>query len=222
MEKAHAPNKGAPVPVRRSHPPEARYFRRRLSYGPAPRATYQAYNLSRCGVLALPAFDLRDALHRTHSGAFAWAVHCCRGDRDEAEEVLHVAYAKVLEGRARFDEHSTFRTWFFGVIRLTAHEQRRWRWLQFTRLERWWQDTQGEHQDDDSNAHTDDERIPALRAALGRLSRRQQEVMHLVFYESLTIQDAADVLAMPVGTARTHYERGKARLRALLAEEVTP
>ena len=53
--------------------------------------------------------------------------------------------------------------------------------------------------------------------ALSRLSKRQQEVLHLVFYQNLTIQEAANVLAMPVGTARTHYERGKSRLRELLA-----
>jgi len=42
-------------------------------------------------------------------------------------------------------------------------------------------------------------------------------MMHLVFYQELSVQEAADVLGMPVGTARTHYERGKARLRSLLA-----
>ena len=40
----------------------------------------------------------------------------------------------------------------------------------------------------------------------------------LVFYQELTIQEAAEVLALPVGTARTHYERGKARLRQMLLE----
>ncbi len=132
--------------------------------------------------------------------------------------MLHAAYGKVLDGRAKFDGGSTFRTWLFGVIRMTAREQRRWHWLQFTRLERWWQSTRD---DDSTNADPPDtdDRIPALRAALGQLSKRQQEVLHLVFYEALTIQDAATVLEMPVGTARTHYERGKARLRALLAPE---
>jgi RNA polymerase sigma factor (sigma-70 family) len=49
------------------------------------------------------------------------------------------------------------------------------------------------------------------------LSQRQQEIIHLVFYQEMSVQEAAAVLGMPVGTARTHYERGKARLRALLA-----
>jgi RNA polymerase sigma-70 factor (ECF subfamily) len=56
-----------------------------------------------------------------------------------------------------------------------------------------------------------------LESALRRLSPRQAEVLHLVFYQELTIQEAADVVGLPVGTARTHYERGKARMRTILS-----
>jgi len=58
-----------------------------------------------------------------------------------------------------------------------------------------------------------------VRKVLTRLSSRQRELLHLVFYQDLTIEQAAEVLHIPVGTARTHYQRGKARLRDLLAEE---
>ena len=157
--------------------------------------------------------DLRDELARVHSQAFAWAVRCCREDRAEAEDVLHEAYMKVLDGRARFEGRSTFRTWLLGVVRHTAREHARRGWLRVIRLERWWQ----ERQHAESGSIGDDGRVAELRTALARLSTRQQEVLHLVFYQNLTITEAAEVLAMPVGTARTHYERGKARLRALLA-----
>ena len=58
-----------------------------------------------------------------------------------------------------------------------------------------------------------------LRGALAALSKRQQQVIHLVFYQELTVQEAADVLGIPVGTARTHYERAKVRLRSALSRE---
>ncbi len=55
-----------------------------------------------------------------------------------------------------------------------------------------------------------------LRGALADLPTRQREVLHLVFYEELTIAAAAELLGIGVGTARTHYERGKAALRLTL------
>jgi RNA polymerase sigma-70 factor (ECF subfamily) len=127
--------------------------------------------------------------------------------------VLHRAYVKVLDGEARYAGRSAFKTWLFGVIRQTAREHFRQGWLRLARLERWWKD----REPNESNSQTD-ERVARLRDVLGRLSKRQQEVLHLVFYQNLTIQEAADVLAIPVGTARTHYERGKTRLRTLFTD----
>ena len=55
-----------------------------------------------------------------------------------------------------------------------------------------------------------------VRNALSDLSPRQAQLLHLVFYEGLTIEAAAEVLTVSIGTARTHYERGKARMREAL------
>jgi RNA polymerase sigma-70 factor (ECF subfamily) len=42
-------------------------------------------------------------------------------------------------------------------------------------------------------------------------------VLHLVFYQDLSISEAAVIMGVSLGSARTHYERGKARLRELLS-----
>src|SRR5258707_13051199 len=73
--------------------------------------------------------DFQGELGRLHTASFGWALWCCDHRQEEAEEVLQTAYLKVLQRRASFDGRSSLRTWFFGVIRRTAWEQRSRRWL---------------------------------------------------------------------------------------------
>jgi RNA polymerase sigma-70 factor (ECF subfamily) len=54
---------------------------------------------------------------------------------------------------------------------------------------------------------------------LSDLSARQREVLELVFYHDLTLEDAAEIMQVSSGAAHRHYHRGKARLAALLSED---
>jgi len=81
--------------------------------------------------------DFQGELGRLHPASFGWALWCCDHRREEAEDVLQTAYLKVMEGTASFDGSSSLRTWFFSVIRRTAWEQRRRRWLRDQVLGRW-------------------------------------------------------------------------------------
>ncbi len=51
-----------------------------------------------------------------------------------------------------------------------------------------------------------------MQAALGALAARQREVLDLVFFHDMTIEEAARVMGVGLGTARVHYHRGKRRL----------
>jgi RNA polymerase sigma-70 factor (ECF subfamily) len=166
--------------------------------------------------IAAPALERE--LERFHPSSFGWAMVCCHWDRDEAEEVLQASYLKAIEGRARFNGHSSARTWFFGVVRQTALEKRRYHAVRSLAHRRWFMNRP------ESEPVPTPERLSAeaevqthMRRLLARLSRRQRDLLHLVFYQELTIEEAADVLHISLGTARTHYERGKARLRRLLS-----
>lgn len=170
---------------------------------------------------ALKRFEagvLEQDLEEFHPQSFGWALLCCGWNRDEAQEVLQASYLKAIEGRARFNGHSSARTWFFGVVRNTAAEKRRYRLVREMALSRWFRkQPETAPIPTPEKLSSDTEAQERLRRMLSRLSARQRELLHLVFYQDLTIEAAASVLHISLGSARTHYERGKARLRTLLA-----
>lgn len=169
---------------------------------------------------AMSRVDLERELERLHPAAFGWALSCCDGDRIAAEDALQATYLKILDGRARFEGRSSLRTWVFGVLRRTAAEERRrgrnWYWRPLSFLSSHAATGSDRHHSDAGVLRSEESR--RLRAALDALPARQREVLHLVFYQDLTIAEAAEVAGVGVGTARTHYARGKAALRRLLEE----
>ncbi len=157
--------------------------------------------------------ELERELERLHAESWGWALACCARDRELAEDTLQSAYLRMLSGRARFDGRSSVKTWAFGVIRLTARDEARRRTVWGAHRV----DAQAAANVADASPGADvdverSERKAELLAALAGLSPRQREVLQLVFYHGMTIEEAAGVMHVSLGSARTHYDRGKKAL----------
>ncbi len=152
----------------------------------------------------------RRALEEHHDACFAWALLLTDHDRTAAEDVLQQAYLLVVSGRARFRERSTLKTWLFGVLRNVSRRAQRRRRLDRLLALRLGADPVAEAVAPPEPAD------PRLQAALGSLPSRQRELLGLVFFADLSVEQAAGVLGVGVGTARTHYHRAKQTLRRLL------
>jgi RNA polymerase sigma-70 factor (ECF subfamily) len=164
------------------------------------------------------AQTLRDQIGTLHAAAYGWALTCCRRNHHEAEEVLQDSYAKVMSGRAKFHGHSGFKTWLFGVIRRTALEHRRRSVIRKLSFRRYQGESSPSVPPAPDDAVSRAARAAAVADALPALAVRQREVLHLVFYQGLSVGEAADAMGVSLGTARLHYHRGKKRLLKLLEE----
>ncbi len=162
---------------------------------------------------AMEQCELERELGQLHSENWGWALACCGRDRELAEEVLQNSYLRIISGRARFNGDSSLKTWVFGVIRMTARGEIRQRW--FWNRRRADSATVIDFPDPTRSADVvvdeSDQRARLIRALNG-LSRRQREVIQLVFYHETTIEEAAEIMKVSIGSARTHYERGKKAL----------
>ena len=163
--------------------------------------------------------ELKTELERLHSASFGWALSCCRRDHSDAEEVLQTVYLKIFEGKAVFRGESSLKTWLFAVIRKTAATEYRRKLLRTLRLTT---DTaEVEHRGAYEAPTTSFERSEVqahFQNAMKALPKRQREALHLVFYEDLSLREAAGVMGVSIGSARQHYERGKKKMRESLAK----
>lgn len=166
--------------------------------------------------------ELARALTAIHEESFGWALSLCDWDHAAAEDVLQTTYLRVLSEKATFGGRSTFRTWLFGVIRRVSQEagrrktrdRRRHRELSLV------EERVAVHGENPVSGVIRSQQSRVLLTALEALPDRQREVLHLVFYEEMSISAAAEVMGVSLGSARTHYERGKKRMRVLLGEKM--
>jgi len=157
---------------------------------------------------------LKEKLEQHHSGSFAWALHCCSQDIQEAEEILQTVYLKILQGRARFNGRSAFKTWLFAVIRKTAAEFRRQHQFRVLKLHQYRSSVETSTFEEEGSSEV----LDLFRTQLGKLPGRQQQLLELVFYHDLTLEESAKIMAISIGSARKHYDRGKKRIRQLMEE----
>ena len=159
--------------------------------------------------------ELKTELEKLHRASFGWAMSCCRRNHLEAEDVLQSVYLKILEGKAVYRGDCKLQTWLFAVIRKTAISERRKTLVRALAV--------APDMSSKSNSCEKELELSELqkrfRQALESLPARQREALHLVFYQDLSLREAAGVMGVTIGSARRHYERGKTRLRESLNRE---
>ncbi|WP_158856359.1 RNA polymerase sigma factor [Lunatibacter salilacus] len=151
---------------------------------------------------------LENLLKEHHQAAYHWSRQCCSFDEDLAKDVLQQVYLKILEGKASYKEKSQIKTWLFSVIRFTAAEWKK-KVKNIYPLEA-----------EFDVAETEQEVTAACHEELiEKLPERQKEVLLLVFYHNLTLEKAAEIMEISIGTVRTHYDRGKRNLKELILKK---
>ncbi|MGM0946923.1 MAG: RNA polymerase sigma factor [Bacteroidota bacterium] len=149
--------------------------------------------------------ELEYLLKAHHREAFLWARQCCYFDDELAKDILQQCYLKILEGKAKLHQPEKIKSWLFSIIRFTAIDELR-KIGKIEALEENYDAVIPEEELEERN----------YDGIIQLLPLRQREVILAVFYHNMTIEEAAETLQITLGTARTHYERGKKKLKELI------
>jgi RNA polymerase sigma factor (sigma-70 family) len=131
----------------------------------------------------------------------------------DAEELVQSTFARCVEGRDRFRNRSSFRTFLFGIARNVLREHFRWRKLEQFDPDRHSVEYSGAGPST-LLAAKQEQRL--LLEALRRIPLEHQTLLELYFWEKLSASQIAEIFEIPENTVRTRIRRGKALLREQL------
>ncbi|WP_419996985.1 RNA polymerase sigma factor [Streptomyces boninensis] len=133
-----------------------------------------------------------------------------------ADDLLSEVWLRAFAGRRAYvAARGSTRAWLFGIARNVL-------------VQHWQQTARGAHRLTGGSSPGDpweavDARLdaaamaPRLRRSLAELPAVERELLLLVAWEQLTPTEAAAVVGIPAGTARSRLHRARTRLRAELS-----
>ncbi len=161
------------------------------------------------------------ALYRKHGGlVYRFTLQMSR-NVSVAEEITQEVFLALLTQIDRFDAaRGTLSTWLCGIAR-----RQLWKYLERNDAAAFDFDEERAAElpcpsDGPAELLLRREAVDAVRAGMDELPPVLREVVILCAFEEMSYEQAAHVLAVPVGTVRSRLHRAKARLAGLIRGEM--
>jgi RNA polymerase sigma factor (sigma-70 family) len=137
------------------------------------------------------------------------------GTEEDAWDVLQQTWLKVFKGIKSLNDPQRLPIWLYQIARCGALSH----WRGHYRSHAFMEDNSDltELAASEENCHFDD--AEQVHRALGRISLLHREVLTLYFLEDLSLDQMAEVLAIPAGTIKSRLYYAKQALRAVIQRE---
>jgi RNA polymerase sigma-70 factor (ECF subfamily) len=140
-------------------------------------------------------------------------------DEALADDLAQETFIQAFKNLHQFNGKARFSSWLYRI----AYNQ----FLQYCRKQQS-QKNQAELQDLDAQEHQNNDPLPAeeeaesqlqkqLAKVLAEIEPQRRCVLHLLLYKQCTQQEIAQIMQIPLGTVKTHINRGRADLQKRLA-----
>ena len=137
-------------------------------------------------------------------------------DPAQADDVVQDALVAVWKSARTFRGQGRLLAWLLGIVHHTALKALRRRSAPIT--ERMEETLTAASPSPEQQAERQDQ-SERLRAALRSLSPEHRAVLELVFYQGLSLEEAAQVCRVPLGTVKSRLSFARSRLRGVLTRQ---
>ncbi len=148
---------------------------------------------------------------------FAYFRRSCCNDED-AENLTQKTFSKAWAALPSYQGRSSFSTWLHGIGRNVYVDWRR----QGNRLEpqpdEWWETCVVEGPSPFEDAAERD-LAGQLHARVAQLAEPRREVIHLHYYQSLTLKETAEVLGIAISTVKYRLREALDDLQTISREK---
>jgi RNA polymerase sigma-70 factor (ECF subfamily) len=151
-----------------------------------------------------------------HKPVFAFFRRLCRSHED-AEDLTQKTFSKVWSSLASYRGRSSVSTWIHGIGYHVYVDWRRKKNPLEAKTDEWWEACVGEGPSPFEDA-AEREVATQLYALVEQLEQGSREVVHLHYYQGLSIQETADVLDVATSTVKYRLRGALSYLRSKSAE----
>ena len=148
-------------------------------------------------------------------------LHSMTRDLSLAEELCEDTFVRIAVKKPKFNGKSAFKTWLYAIgRRVAADHLRKISRRETVSLEALAEDGFDLPADEDLTlSYLRDERKKAVHRALGRLGNTHREILWLVYFENLSLKEAAGILGKSVHATESLIHRARLSMKAELEKE---
>jgi RNA polymerase sigma-70 factor (ECF subfamily) len=170
-----------------------------------------------------PDSDAFEQLIQRHQGRLRLYLRSLTGVQAIADELAQESLIKVHRSLKQFKFQSSFKTWLTQIARNTFidHVRRTSHIAEFSQVAS--EDSQNEAQETSTASN---ERHVMLAIDIDRslqvLNPTERDVIAHCYFADLSMDETAKLLDMPLGTVKTHSQRGLKKLRDVMSAWQSP